>query len=135
VLRSPRGQSDNSSRQGAPTRSSTMSASRCVSSLSLRQTATPGGLSSSSCIRPQPLRCLRTIRNVPISTISRPLRDRPFLFCSFPRLHLQKPCTRTLATVVRNQKYNEDNVPLTLEITPSCVSVPIPLLPVHADGF
>ena len=30
---------------------------------------------------------------------------------------------RAYATIIHNQKYNEDKLPLTLEITPSCVKV------------
>jgi hypothetical protein len=33
---------------------------------------------------------------------------------------------RTYATIIHNQKYNEDKLPLTLEITPSCVKVTFP---------
>jgi hypothetical protein len=33
------------------------------------------------------------------------------------------------STIIHNQKYNDDNMPLTLEITPSCSRVPPPLSP------
>jgi hypothetical protein len=46
-------------------------------------------------------------------------QERQFLL----RQTLRRPQQRLFATIVHNQKYSEDNLPLTLEITPACVKV------------
>jgi hypothetical protein len=62
--------------------------------------------------------CIRHLQTSP-RTVARNIPSRIYL-------HRQARQQRSYATIVHNQKYNEDKLPLTLEITPSCVKVGFP---------
>src|SRR5271170_1575336 len=74
---------------------------------------------SPSCIRHTPPICLRRIH----SSRSAPPPSSRGSFGDFLPQSRQPRQRRLYATIIHNQKYNDDKVPLTLEITPSCAQV------------
>ena len=92
-----------------------MSNIRSMQRISLRLLAKQS-LTSSPCIRHRPNIPVRLLHSRSKHTLS-PLL--PLLF----RLYQQNSQQRGYATTTHNQKYSDDKVPLTLDITPSCAQV------------
>jgi hypothetical protein len=77
----------------------------------------------SLCIRQPTVQCIRRLNTHLPAFPPRQLSPFPI-----PVSRIQQ--RRSYAsTIIHNQKYNDDNIPLTLEITPSCSRVPPPLCP------
>ena len=92
-----------------------MSTIRSIQRISLRPLAKQS-LTSPPCIRHRPNVSVRSQHSRSAYTPS------PFLIL-LSRWYQQNPQLRGYATIIHNQKYNDDKVPLTLEITPSCAQV------------
>lgn len=96
---------------------SAMSAARSVQRMPLPRRAIAS--ISPICIRHTPAVCLRSFHS---SLNSSPPAIRGLPGNVFPQSR-QPRQRRFYATIIHNQKYNEDKVPLALEITPSCAKV------------